>query len=236
MMFQGYINLYIDTIRTIRLYVNEYNFGGRGNSEKTFHEYERNMPQYMKKCISNGVSHKLSSILLKLFSDNYDSNNSSDVIISNNKEWDIMPIIDMDELYIPSIDVSSLTYINEQKQKKTRFYDGPFFFLPYCHVYKCIVGIQGNDSIHSYFPDDNKDILIHRNEFIAFNYNRTAHYIYKTENNDDETDYTMVAEDECIMLKIHFIIFPTFLPIFIVNIYKKLHIWFNTVKSVYKNM
>ena len=235
MIFQGYINIYVDSIRIIRLYVNKYKLFV-SKTENIFNEYEQNMPQYMRTCISC-ISHKTSVILLKLFSDNNDSNNSSNVIISHNKEWDIMAITDMDELYIPSIDVSSSSYVNEQKQQKIGFYDGPFFFLPYCHVYKCIVGIQGNDSIHSFFPNENKDLLIHRNEFVAFNYNRDAHYVYKCENNnDEEEDYTMVTEDENIMLKIHFIIFPTFLPVFIVNIYKKLHIWFNTTKRLFKNM
>ncbi len=226
MVFKGYINIYVDTIRIIRLYVNKFNFEVC-KKEKNFQEYNRNMPKYMINCIDN-VSHKLSNILLKMFSDNH-----------SNKEWDIMSISDIDELYVPSIDVSSLKYVNEQKEQKIGFYDGPFFFLPYCHVYKCIVGIQGNDSIHSFFPNENKDLLIHKNEFIAFDYNRDAHYIYKTENNnDDETDYTMVSEDEsiCIMLKIHYIIFPKFLPIFIVNMYKKLHIWFNTAKWVFNNL
>ena len=232
MIFQGYMNIYVDTVRIIRLYINEYNF--RGQTEKNFQEYEHNMPRYMRNCIGC-ISHKVSCILLKLFSDNHDSNNGSDVIVSNNKEWDIMSISDMDQLYIPSINVSSSSDVNEQKQQKIGFYDGPFFFLPYCHVYKCIVGIQGNDCIHSFFPDENKDLLIHRNEFVAFNYNRDAHYVYKSENNNDE-DYTIIAEDECIMLKLHYIIFPTFLPIFIVNIYKKLHIWFNTAKWVYKTL
>lgn len=227
MVFKGYINLYVDTIRIIRLYVNDYNFGYK--KEKNFQEYERNMPKYMISCI-DCVSNKLSNILLKMFSDDH-----------SNKEWNIMSISDIDELYVPSIDVSSSTYINEQKQQKIGFYDGPFFFLPYCHVYKCIVGIQGNENIHSFFPNENKDFVIHKNEFIAFDYNRDAHYTYKTENNnDEESDYTMIVEDAtencCIMLKIHYIIFPKFLPVFIVNVYKRLHIWFDTAKWVFKNL
>lgn len=230
MVFKGYINLYVDSIRMICLYVNEYNYGGICKKEKNFQEYERNMPKYMINCIGC-VSHKLSIILLKMFSDDH-----------NNKEWDIMSISDIDELYVPSIDVSSTNYVNEQKEQKIGFYDGPFFFLPYCHVYKCIVGVKGDDNIHSFFPNENKDFLIHKNEFVAFDYNRDSHYVYKTENNNDESDYTMVIEDglcqedTCIMLKIHYIIFPKFLPIFIVNIYKKLHIWIDTAKWVFKNL
>ena len=105
MIFQGYINICVDSIRIIRLYVNKYKIFV-SKTENIFNEYEQNMPQYMKTSISI-ISHKTSVILLKLFSDNHDSNNSSNVIISHNKEWDIMAIIDMDELYIPSIDVSS---------------------------------------------------------------------------------------------------------------------------------
>jgi hypothetical protein len=237
MIFQGYINVYIDTIRIIRLYVNDYSFGiGRGQTEKSFHEYEKNMPNYIQTYIGI-IRDKISGIILKSFSDKQDSNSQNGyIIIGNKQEWDIMSIIDMNELYIPSIDVSKSDVVMEQKQQKIGFYDGPFFFLPYCHVYKCILGIQGDDSIHSFFPQENKDLLINKNEFVAYDYNCDAHYTYKTENDDDETDYTMVVEDRCIMLKFHYILFPIWMPLFIVVFYKKLHIWFNTIKWVYKNM
>lgn len=230
MIFQLYTNIYIDSLRIIRLYVNDYKFIG-GKTENKFKEYEHNMPNYMQTCIGI-IRDKISNIILKSFIDQKYSIN-----IGKKYEWDIMPIIEMNELYIPSIEVSNSDVIIENIQQKIGFYDGPFFFLPYCHVYKCIVGIQGNENIHSIFPQENKELLIHKNEIIAFDYNRDAHYIYKTENkNDEDSDYTIVPEEECIMLKTHYIIFPLWMPLLIVIFYKKLHIWFNIVKWVYKNL
>lgn len=226
MIIQGYINIYVDTIRIIRLYVND----KLGNTKKKFNEYERNMPSYIRTYIGI-IGNNIRDIVFKSFCD---KRYSSSV---KQQEWDIISIYDMDELFIPSINVSSSDVVMEQKQQKIGFYDGPFFFLPFCHVYKCIVGIQGDDSIHSVFPHENKELLVHRNEFVAFNYNWDAHYIYKSENNDYEPDYTMVAEEKnCIMLKMHYIIFPKFLPLFIVHFYKFLHIWFNNIKNVYKRL
>jgi hypothetical protein len=230
MLIQGYTNIFIDTIRMIRLYVNDHKICMGGNqTEKKFNEYEKNMPKYMRNCIGL-IEHKASCIVLKTFSDKQDLDHNSGIIIGNKQEWDIMPIVDMNELYIPLVEVSRSDIIIEQKQQNTGFFDGPFFFLPYCHVYKCIVGIRGDDSIHSVFPHENKELIIHKNEFVAFDYNRDPHYIYKTENNNDTED------ESCIMLKLHYILFPMWLPLFIVFFYKKLHIWFNTVKWVYKNM
>ena len=222
MLFQLYTNIYIDSLRIIRLYVNDYKLHIGGKIENNFKEYEHNMPNYMQTCIGI-IRDKISNIIIKSFSEH----NCKKTV------WDIMPIIEMNELYIPSIDVSNSDVIIENIQKGG-FYDGPFFFLPYCHVYKCIVGIQGNENIHSIFSKENKELTIHKNEIIAYDFNRDAHYIYKTEINYEED--AEIPCDECIMLKLHYIIFPLWMPLLIIFIYKKLHIWFNMVKWIYKNM
>ena len=98
--------------------------------------------------------------------------------------------------------------------------DGPFHLLPFCTVLRTIVAIKGNSSVFTDFPFHNESYRILTNEYIAFDYNRHVHYIRKDSAIDDNSDR--------IILKLHYIITPQFLPTSIARFYKYLHYKYNS--------
>jgi len=183
-------------INMIRKYMAEIDI----KSSKTFHEFETNLPAYIQNHINvikmGTIKKRLSSIYM-----NHES----------------CPITEMNELYISAIGGDG-----SDKVFETEHVDGPFFFLPFCNVYRCIVAIKGNKSIFTCFPKSECfTSAISDNEFIAFDYNRDPHFIFDC---SDIQDYT-----KRVVLKLHYIVYPSFLPKTIVSIYKILHYRYNSM-------
>ena len=120
----------------------------------------------------------------------------------------------MNEIYISAIGAGGSDRVFE-----TEHVDGPFFLLPYCHVYRCIVGITPNRTVLTYFPIQNESICIDHHEFVAFDYNRDIHVI--------TTLPKQASDTPRITIKFHYISYPKFLPTCIVNFYKWMHTRYN---------
>jgi hypothetical protein len=126
----------------------------------------------------------------------------------------IESIDEMNEIYITAIGS-----VGSDRVFETEHLDGPFFFLPFCTVLRCVFALRGNKSIITKFPTENIPIVLHTNEFVAFDYNRDAHFIWKDPNIDDN--------GKRILLKLHYLLAPQFVPRPIINLYKNIHIRYN---------
>lgn len=182
---------------------------------KTFHEFEATLPENLRDCtdeinryICNFMSDEIDwEIQKECF---YFGTNMS--VIEPNC---IEPICDMNELYVTSIGSGGSDAVFEREHL-----DGPFFALPYSNIFRCMVGIQGNSNISTFFPEENREIVINTNTFMAFDYNNDVHCIR-------HNTLALVDISPRILLKLHYIVYPSFLPKSVVFIYKKLHIYYN---------
>lgn len=169
------------------------------NKEKTYHEYSENFSSLIKPSsdiIKNGN-------IMRTLSYYYPDN-----IIEN--------IDDMNEIYISAIGANGSDRVFE-----TEHLDGPLFFLPFCVVLRCILAVRGNESVFTEFPIIKKSVNLRTNEFVAFDYNRDVHYIWKD---------NMIHDDSPrIILKLHYLITPKFLPRPIANVYRNLNAKYNQV-------
>lgn len=161
----------------------------------------------------------------------------------------------MNEIYLSVIEGQGSDHIFVNKHL-----DGPFFFLPYCYVYRCILGLSNNPTIFTHFiaphyPTQNgkrepssqknnkieiqsKNIDIY--EYIAFDYNRDIHYIDTIggEPKTPTTKYVPPNDKNAprVVYKLHYIICPSFVPSFVVGFYKYLHISYNnTMRFLFVN-
>jgi len=138
-------------------------------------------------------------------------------------QCNVLSIDGMDELYVASIGAGGSDRVFE-----TSHLDGPFWFLPFCTVFRCILAVQGNSSIHTDFPCENISHVLQSNEFITIDYNRDIHFIWKDDNVSDDT--------QRIVLKLHYIVCPRFLPKPIMYVYKGLHVLYNdTMRYLFLN-
>jgi hypothetical protein len=144
-----------------------------------------------------------------------------------NPNCNILSINKMNEIYISCIGSQGSDRVFE-----TPHIDGIYFFLPFCVVYRCVFAIQGNDSIVTSFPTRDIKCTLHDDNYCAFDYNREIHYIYQNEE---------ACDKQRILIKLHYISCPRFLPLFIVNFYRLLHSNYNSfmrnifLKSQHKN-
>jgi hypothetical protein len=126
----------------------------------------------------------------------------------------VYPIREMNELYFSVIGANG-----SDKVFETNHVDGPFFLLPFCNVYRSVIALNGNKSIITRFPSTNTYMNLLENDYSIFDYNREPHYIFKSLLEDDSMR---------IVLKLHYIVCPSFLPSFVVAFYKWLHHKYNT--------
>ena len=136
-----------------------------------------------------------------------------------NTKYDIAEITNMNELYVSVIGGGGSDDVFE-----TPHIDGPFFWLPYCKVYRCIFAITPNNSIKTMFVNKNikTSYILNNNQFLAFDYNNDLHYIQKIKNETECNDKNRIV------LKLHYIIYSTHLPKWVVKLYKLLHIYYNS--------
>lgn len=168
------------------------------DKQKTYHKYELESGVIVRNSIDTIKYGKIYGILQQYF-----------------QKSRVESIDSMNELYVSSIGGSG-----SDKVFETMHIDGPFHLLPFCTVLRTIIAIKGNSSIITDFPFHSQCYQIQTNEYIAFDYNRHVHYIRKDSAIDDNSDR--------IILKLHYIITPPFLPRPIVNFYKYLHYKYNS--------
>ena len=120
----------------------------------------------------------------------------------------------MNELYVSASDADGSDRVFE-----THHVDGPFLFLPWCRVFRCIVGLTPNQSVITHFPSQHAWVLVDERDFVAFDYNRDIHSIFVMKQ----------AEERRMTLKLHYICCPYFVPRWWVRCCKALHVGYNSV-------
>jgi len=107
----------------------------------------------------------------------------------------------MNEIY-----VSGPSRFNEASNSDNVFYqrhvDGPWGFLPFVSVYRCIVGMDNNQMTVTHFPLANHSHNACEGDVLAFDFNREVHYITRDESMMDKSDTFRVT------LKLHYCVYP----------------------------
>ena len=166
-------------------------------TNKTFHRFESELPGLEYNAIQ---FIKYSNIITNIY--NSFPNHS------------IHSIVEMNELYVSCIGADGSDRVFE-----TPHIDGLFAWLPSCNVFRCIVAIQGNRDIQTIFPLSENKYTLDTMDYVAFDYNRSVHYIYAT----SPPEGTMPDKRERIILKLHYLICPEWMPDCIIELYKSIH-------------
>lgn len=83
--------------------------------------------------------------------------------------------------------------------------DGPFAFLPFVTLLRCLVVVRGNDRVATIFLGEKRGHTLRTGQFCWFDYNRDIHYITKSGEQDD------LLDDSRICLKVHYAVVPRWL-------------------------
>ena len=182
----------------------------KNNTKKTqsFHQYESEFPTHIVPYICT-IKHGTIREAIRIQSPFYATRLAPNVYLNCIETLD-----DMNELY-----VSATVADGSDRVFVTDHVDGPFFFLPYCTVFRCILGVTSNTTVFTQFPTDGSIMLLYQNEFVAFDYNRDIHSIVVT-----DTDQEIPCR---ITLKLHYICYPSFVPQWTVGIIKFIHVKYN---------
>jgi len=191
----------------------------------------------------NSVSQHVANDIIFLYTDDINKQND---LISYHEYYEFMPelvkaqfrilqmgdIMDQLELCYPSCTVQSIEAMNElyitsvvsegsDQVFESEHVDGPFFFLPFCTVLRCVYAIQGNNRIFTDFPNNGYSYSLKANDFVIFDYNRDLHYIWRNTAGSDKDIRKRI------LLKLHYLVTPRFLPRPITYFYKQLHAKYN---------
>lgn len=136
--------------------------------------------------------------------------------IQNHYPNEIIENIDgMNEIYVSVIGSKGSDRVFE-----TLHIDGPFFFLPFCTVLRCVLAIKGNPGVFTEFPSSHISHAILTNEYLAFDYNRDPHFIWKSAKKSDVGPR--------VLIKLHYLVTPAFLPRPISSFYRNIHVIYNS--------
>lgn len=124
------------------------------------------------------------------------------------------PISGMNELYVSAIGSGGSDRVFE-----TPHIDGLFAWLPYCHVLRCIVALQGNEAVCTSFKFPDETHVLTTGTFLAFDYNRDIHYIWKKEGVEDTS--------KRVIMKLHYLMAPKGMPQMVVDVYRGIHTYYN---------
>mmetsp|Transcript_32048 Transcript_32048/g.76469 ORF Transcript_32048/g.76469 Transcript_32048/m.76469 type:complete len:661 (-) Transcript_32048:250-2232(-) len=112
---------------------------------------------------------------------------------------DIVP--GMNEVYISGPSRKDDEYNSDQVFYEKHL-DGPYGFLPFASVYRCIVGMDRNLATTTIFPEAGiaKNAML--GDVLAFDFHREVHYIKREEQMLKESDEFRVV------LKLHYCVYP----------------------------
>lgn len=134
----------------------------------------------------------------------------------------VIPIVAMNEVY-----VSCLGGDGSDRVFETPHIDGLFAGLPWCNVLRCIVAIQGNRDIHTIFPLSNNTYTLETGDYVGFDYNRSLHYICGNDGIEHSGAVNTHDPRARIILKLHYLVFPEWLPYGISRMYVWIHGTYN---------
>jgi len=110
--------------------------------------------------------------------------------------WNVEVIEGMNEIYVASE--------KHKSNSDTVFYmqhiDGPWYLMPFCGAYRCILAVNENNRICTAFPQVNQEYTLTDGDVAGFDFNREVHYI---KNNEDA-----VNAEPRITLKLHYVVYP----------------------------
>ena len=95
--------------------------------------------------------------------------------------------------------------------------DGPFGFIPFLTLIRCIVTIYNETEIKTNIKGRN--IVCKAGQFIGHDYNRDLHFIYGEQ----------LKGEKRYVLKLHYVLYPEWMPFFLVVIYKYLNTKYNSI-------
>jgi len=105
-------------------------------------------------------------------------------------------IAGMNEVYVASE--------SHKANSDTVFYmhhiDGPWYLMPFCGAYRCILAVNKNYRICTKFPQIPCEHTLSDGECVGFDFNREIHFI----DNNPGT----VNKEQRITLKLHYVIYP----------------------------
>lgn len=136
----------------------------------------------------------------------------------NPSEYDIIAVPEMNELYIAG--TNNPSSIHSDQVFYTSHIDGPFFWIPFVSVFRCLVALNPNTNIQTCFPMANKYVTLDKGDVLAFDFNREVHYIKQKQQTQQQT------KEPRITMKLHYCLYPkgwTSLGIF----YARLNAWYN---------
>jgi hypothetical protein len=164
----------------------------------TIHQYEADLPSWLTVVMRTLIHAHIQAVLLRY----------------QPLHYQVVPLHGMNELYVACPGAGGSDQVFE-----TDHVDGPFWWLPGVRVYRCIVGVSDNVSgIQTRFPD--RTVTVHQHTFVAFDYNRDVHHIYRPPGTPDAPRVT---------LKLHYMCYAPWLPRAVVFLYAWLHVAYNTL-------
>jgi hypothetical protein len=113
--------------------------------------------------------------------------------------YDIIPIIGMNEMYLTgnnregNVHSDQVFYMNH--------IDGPYSFIPFVSVYRCLIALNDNETIVTCFPMISKEVTLKSGDVLSFDFNREIHSIRAKSSYDSE-------KTPRILLKAHFCVYP----------------------------
>ena len=110
-------------------------------------------------------------------------------------------ITGMNEIYVTGPARSNESN-NSDQVFYTRHVDGPWGFIPFVSVFRCIVGMDKNMMITTHFPLANISVNACEGDVLAFDFNREVHYITC----DDSK--RSISDDFRVVLKLHYCVYP----------------------------
>ena len=112
--------------------------------------------------------------------------------------YNIEPINEMNEIYVTGDE-----RLDEPIQSDRVFFishiDGPFMWVPFASVYRCLIGLNDNDKITTCFPVAQTEYMLKKGDVLGFDFSREIHYI--------AANHTYAKEPR-VTLKSHFCIYP----------------------------
>ena len=121
-------------------------------------------------------------------------------------EYSIMEIPQMNELYITGEDNEK--YTNSDRVFYMSHIDGPFGWIPFVSVYRCLIGCSNENTIMTRFVLHNTDTIIQQGDVLGLDFNREIHYIKNVEIKRKTTINRRVV------LKTHYCIYPKSMQFF----------------------
>jgi len=143
---------------------------------------------------------KLPEDIMKNFDTLSDSSKISHMFSSvfNPDHYIIEPIHEMNEIYVTG-DERKDEPIQSDRVFFISHIDGPFMWVPFVSVYRCLIGVNDNNKITTHFPIARSDYMIRKGDVLGFDFNREIHYISAND---------LVAKEPRVTLKAHYCIYP----------------------------